>query len=298
MHGARWFFSAGTGALIGVAVIVAIDLSHRLLGKSAKPATEPADRAASPLQRILIHDWRTKTAIIVGTMAVYTLIAYAHQPTHLPDAAPPQADAADTLDTGPIPITVGGTTLTFVPPATYCTYPAPLMQSVLIQQAKVNADNVIYAAFGDCSELRDTLASQTRMRDFGLLMTPKALLTQKYDSKSLDQLAAASVDPSTVKETLDQRFNTAESKLSLQSFSALGIVDRDDRATYFAYLSKSQDANGAFSQACVMAMLQIKGRLLTYYIYSDYTKDPRSVMLGLVQKAKAGVADLAQHNGA
>ncbi len=297
MHGTRWFFSAGTGALIGVAVVVALDLSYRLLGKS-KSATQPASGVTSPRSGISIQDWRTKTAIIVGSMAVYALIAYSHQPAHVAEAPPAPADSVATLDNGPIDITVGGTALTFVPPANYCTYPAPLMQSVLIQQAKVNADNAIYAAFGDCNELRDTVASQSRMRDFGLLMTPKALMNQKFDKAAVDQLAAVSVDPSTVKDTLDQRFATAENKLSLQSFSALGIVDRDDRATYFAYLSKSQDATGAFSQACVMAMTQIKGRLVTYYLYADYGKDPRSVIMGLVQKAKAGVNDLAQHNGA
>ena len=47
-----------------------------------------------------------------------------------------------------------------------------------------------------------------------------------------------------------------------------------------------------------MAMTAINGRMVSYYLYSDYDKDPRPVIFNLLQKAKAGVSDLAQRNPA
>ena len=90
----------------------------------------------------------------------------------------------------------------------------------------------------------------------------------------------ASADPNGVKETLDQRLGNAQSKLALQSFSSLGIVDRDPQAVYFAYLSRAPGVDGEYMQACVMAMMTAtKSRLVSYYLYSDYAKDPRSASL-------------------
>jgi len=103
-------------------------------------------------------------------------------------------------------------------------------------------------------------------------------------------------DQAGVKAALDQRLAAAQSKLALQSFSALGAIDRDPQAVYFAYLSKAQGTGGAYTQACVMAMTAINGRLVSYYLYSDYEKDPRPVIFGLLVKVKAGVSDFAQRN--
>ena len=121
-------------------------------------------------------------------------------------------------------------------------------------------------------------------------MTPKTELNQRVDRAALDQMAAAMPDPANIKATLDQRLSAAQSKLGLENFSALGVVDRDSLAIYFAYLSKAQGADGSFTQACIMAMTAINGRMVSYYLYSDYDKDPRPVIFNLLQKAKAGSA--------
>jgi hypothetical protein len=169
---------------------------------------------------------------------------------------------------------------------------------VRVQQGKLNPDNVIDTAFADCNQLRDSAANQRRIRDFGLLMTPKADLNRHIDRAMIDQMAGAMPDQTSVKTMLDRRLAAAESKLALQSFSALGAIDRDQRAVYFAYLSKAQGIEGTFTQACVMAMTAVNGRLVSYYLYSDYDRDPRPVIFGLLTKVKAGVSDFAQRNGA
>ena len=185
----------------------------------------------------------------------------------------------------------------FDPPAGYCLYPAPLMQSIITQQGRINPDNQIHTAFGDCKELRAAAENQTRIQDFGMLMTPRAQLDQHVGKPELEQIVASVGDPSTVKETLDQRLRQAQSKLTLQSFSTLGILERDTDATYFAYLFKANADSDGYTQACVMALTTVKGRLVAYYLYSDYTRDARATLMGLLQKVRAGVGDFAAQNG-
>ena len=123
----------------------------------------------------------------------------------------------------PATLTIGGVTLAFAPPSGTCLYPAPLLEAVRVQQGKLNPDNAIDMAFADCNQLRDNVANQSRIRDFGLLMTPKVDLNQRVDRAMIDQIAGAMPDQTSVKATLDQRLVGAESKLALQSFSALGV---------------------------------------------------------------------------
>jgi hypothetical protein len=73
-------------------------------------------------------------------------------------------------------------------------------------------------------------------------------------------------------------------------------LDRDKNAAYFAYLFKADSGGESFAQACVMAMMATKGRLVTYYLYSDYSKDARTALLTLLQKVKASLGDLAAQN--
>jgi hypothetical protein len=300
MDAMRWIFSIGTGGAIGIAAALALELSFRLMGRPAAAATVPA----MPRLPLIARPWPLRIAIVVFATAFYTIVGYEHRP--LPPAAPesaasdaPAAGApAPQAETGPAALTIGGVTLAFAPPSGTCLYPAPLLEAVRVQQGKLNPDNAIDMAFADCNQLRDNVANQTRIRDFGLLMTPKVDLNQHVDRAMIDQMAGAMPDQTSVKATLDQRLVAAESKLALQSFSALGAIDRDPQAIYLAYLSKAQSADGTFTQACVMAMTAINGRLVSYYVYSDYEKDPRPVIFGLLAKVKAGVSDFARRNGA
>jgi hypothetical protein len=293
----RWVFSIGTGAGIGIAAALALELSFRLMRGSAA-ATVPA----SPRVPLIARPWPVRIAIVLFATAFYTIVGYQHRPLPVsaPETAtndaPAVADTTADTDTGPASLALGGVTLSFAPPQGTCLYPAPLLEAVRVQQGKLNPDNVIDGAFGDCGQLRNTVANQTRMRDFGLLMTPKADLNQRVDRATIDQMAGAMQDQTSVKATLDQRLAGAENKLALQSFSALGSIDSDQQAVYFAYLSKAQGPEGAFTQACVMAMMAIHGRLVSYYLYSDYEKDPRPVIFNLLAKVKAGVGDFAQRN--
>jgi hypothetical protein len=296
MDAMRWIFSIGTGAAIGIAAAFALELSFRLMRGPAAAATVPA----LPRVPLIARPWPVRIAIVLFATAFYTIVGYQHRP--LPPAAPEStasdasANAAPQAETGPTTLTIGSVSLAFAPPAGSCLYPAPLLEAVRLQQGKLNPDNVIDTAFAACDQLRDTVANQSRIRDFGLLMTPKVDLNQRVDRAMIDQIAGAMPDQTSVKATLDQRLAGAESKLALQTFSALGSIDRDPQAVYFAYLSKAQGADGSFTQACVMAMTAINGRLVSYYLYSDYDKDPRPVIFNLLAKVKAGVGDFAQRN--
>lgn len=300
MDAMRWLFSIGTGAAIGIAAALALELSFRMMRGPAAAATGPE----MPRPPLIARPWPLRIAIVFFATAFYTIVGYQHRP--LPPVAPasaatdaPAATAATPqAATEPASLSIGGVTLAFAPPSGSCLYPAPLLEAVRMQQGKLNPDNVIDTAFADCNQLRDSTAKQTRIRDFGLLMTPKVDLDQHADRAMIDQIAATMPDQTSVKATLDQRLVAAESKLALQSFSALGAIDRDPQAIYFAYLSKAQSVDGTFTQACVMAMTAVNGRLVSYYVYSDYEKDPRPAIFGLLAKVKAGVSDFAQRNRA
>jgi hypothetical protein len=294
MDAMRWIFSIGTGAAIGIAAALALELSLRVM-------RGPAAAAGPAMQRPLVaRPWSLRIAIVVFATAFYTIIGYQHRPASPAAAsdAPTAAAASPQAETGPASLTIGGVTLAFAPPSGSCLYPAPLLEAIRVQQGKLNPDNAIDSAFADCNQLRDSTANQTRIRDFGLLMTPKADLNRQVDRAMIDQMAGAMPDQTSVKAMLDKRLVAAESKLALQSFSALGAIDRDPQAIYFAYLSKAQGVDGAFTQACVMAMTAVNGRLVSYYLYSDYDKDPRPVIFGLLTKVKAGISDFARRNGA
>ena len=302
MDGTRWLMALGTGAIIGIAIAAALVLSVRLLRRTDE-ATAPA--TGSWRARLDPQTRPMQLAIVALAVVFYSTVALIHAPSAPPPAQqqPAEADAAApalqaAADNPSAALDIGGVTLTFAPPAGSCLYPPPLFEAVKLQQAKLNPDNVIDAAFADCEQLRNSTANQTRLHDFGLLMTPKADLDRRVDRAGLDAIAAAMPDSASIKATLDQRLAAAQSKLGLQSFSALGSIDRDPLAIYFAYLSKAQGSDGAFSQACIMAMTAINGRLVSYYLYSDYDKDPRPVIFGLLAKAKAGVSDFAQRNPA
>ena len=296
----RWIFSIGTGAAIGIAAALALELSFRLMGGPAAAAAGPT---ISRVPLIARH-WPLRVAIVLFATAFYAIVGYQHRPASVaPESAmasnePAVTAAAPQAENGPAALTIGGVTLAFAPPAGSCLYPAPLLEAVRVQQSKLNPDNVIDTAFADCNQLRDSTVNQKRIRDFGLLMTPQVDLNQPVDRAMIDRMAGAMPDQTNVKAQLDRRLVAAESKLALQSFSALGAIDRDPRAVYFAYLSKAQGADGTFTQACVMAMTAVNGRLVSYYLYSDYDKDPRPVIFGLLAKVKAGVGDFAQRNGA
>jgi hypothetical protein len=297
MDGLRWIIAIGTGAVVGIAAALALDLSYRWMRRPA--AATPVPGVAPPLRLALDpQSWPVKAAIVAIAIAFYGLVGYLHRPLAPPAIEPPApaADAPPAADTGPAAFAVGGVTLNFAPPSGSCLYPAPLLEAVRLQQAQLNPDNVIDSAFADCGQLQNSVANQARIRNFGILMTPKADLTQHVDRATTEAMAAAMPDPTGIEATLEQRLSAAQSKLALQSFSALGPIDRDPQGIYFAYLSKAQGADGVYTQACVMAMTAINGRLVSYYLYSDYDKDPRPVIFGLLEKAKAAATDLAQRN--
>ena len=244
MNALRWILSIGTGAVIGLAAAAALELSFRVMHRPATVTAAPASRL--PLDP---QGWPVKAAIVAFAIVFYTLVGYLHRPIAPPAPPVAAAEPAPADDSAPIAFPVGAVKLSFAPPAGSCYYPAPLLEAVRLQQAQLNPDNVIHTAFADCKELRDVAASQARIRDFGILMTPTSELNQRVDRAALDQMAAAMPDPTDIKATLDQRLAAAQSKLGLANFSALGVVDRDLLAIYFAYLSKAQSADGSFTQA-------------------------------------------------
>jgi hypothetical protein len=295
----RMVLAAATGAVIGGVVVVALAWTLRVLGETAATRDQPlpaTGMAAAPRRTWRLH-WSVKAGIILLSITAYGFLGYSNRSVDK-DVAAADADANQAAFVPPLSaqFDVGGVSLRFDPPAGYCLYPAPLMQSIVVQQGKINPDNVVHTAFGNCGQLRAAADNQARIQDFGMLMTPRAQLEQHIGQPELDQIVASVGDPSTVKETLDQRLHQAQSRLTLQSFSTLGILQRDKDATYFAYLFKTTDDDGGYTQACVMALTAVKGRLVAYYLYADYTRDARATLMNLLQRVRTNLGDLAAQN--
>ncbi len=192
---------------------------------------------------------------------------------------------------------LGGVALRFDPPPGYCLYSGPLLQSVVAQQDRINTENVVHAVFGDCDQMRQIEATPGRISDYGLLMTPREPGVEPIDEPAFRRIVASAADPRTVKKTLAQRLREAQGRLKLQSVSSLGVLQRSRDATYFAYLFKTGGDDGGYTQACVMALTAVKGRLVAYYLYSDYKHDARATLTGLLRKARANMNALEAQNG-
>ncbi len=187
-------------------------------------------------------------------------------------------------------IDAGGVLLKFDPPQGYCLYPADLMAAVLAMHKQTNKDNVVHAAFGDCDQLKTRAESGARIRDFGLVMTPTATVGKSLNRASLDEFAREIVDPTQARESVNQRLHEAISRLDVQAFSSVGVLDRDDDAIYLAFLTKLRSGNETFTQAGVMALTIARSRMVSLYLYSDYVKTPRTTLQTLLTKSKASVA--------
>jgi hypothetical protein len=74
------------------------------------------------------------------------------------------------------------------------------------------------------------------------------------------------------------------------------VLDRDSSSIYLGFLSKLQSGDETFTQACVMALTAVRGRLVSIYLYSDYTKNPRTAMQALLTKTKASVGTFTSLN--
>jgi hypothetical protein len=289
----RIALAAATGAIIGGMVVVALSWTLRTV---AQPAGAPGEHGGIALRRRPLH-WLLKLAILVLSIGGYAYVGYSNRPL-APAAASASTPASPLAQAAiaPTQFAVGGVDLSFTPPSGYCLYPEALQQTVVAQQATLNPGNVIHVIFADCDELHDAADTRARIRDFGMLMTPKAQLDRPVGPADLDRIVAGATDTSAAKETLDQRLHEAQSRLRLQSFSSLGELDHDADAAYFAYLFHAKDEKGGFDQACVMALTTLKGRLVSYYLYSDYSRDARPALQLLLHRVKASLGDMMARN--
>lgn len=240
--------------------------------------------------------------VIASSTAAYAVFGYRSQP-EAPAEPPPQIIAAATPapeQAVPPPshaqIDAGGLVLKFDPPDGYCLYPADLMSVVLAMHKKTNRDNVVHTAFGDCDQLKGHSESGARVRDFGLVMTPVSLVGKPVTRATLDEIARQAVDPAQVRESVAQRLREAVSKLDMQSFSSIGVLDRDAGSIYLGFISKLQAGDETFSQACVMALAVVRNRLVSVYLYSDYTKNPRTALQALLTKTRAVIGAFTELN--
>jgi hypothetical protein len=251
-------------------------------------------------------------AIIATSTGAYALFSYRVPPSAPAAAAEPSAIAPSAggtaappvqqaVATPPAPppraqVDAGGILLKFDPPAGYCLYPADLMSVVLAMHKQTNRDNVVHTAFGDCDQLRSHAQSGARIRDFGIVMTPTSTLGKPLTRASLDDFAREIVDPAQAREGAAQRLREAVSRLDLQSFSSVGVLDRDDNSIYFGFLAKLRAGDETFTQASVLALTIVRSRLVSLYLYSDYTKTPRTMLQTLLTKNKASVVAFADLN--
>jgi hypothetical protein len=287
----RIALAAATGAVIGAMVVVALAWTLRVV---ARPAAAGGAELDEPTARPATLHWTAKLAIVLLSIGLYGYLGYANRP---PVAASAPVDPVPADFTAPTAqFAIGGVTLSFAPPACDCLYPPALRATDIAQQATFHTDNVIHAVFASCDELRDSAESKARIRDFGMVMTRKSQIDRSVGPAELDRIVGATVDPAVAKQTLDQRLRSAQSRLRLQAFSSLGMLDREPRAAYFGYLFRASNGAGGFDQVCVMALASEKNRLVSYYLYSDYSRDARTTLHVLLQRVKAGLGDLDARN--
>lgn len=252
--------------------------------------------------------------IIAASTGAYAVFSYRQPPEPSAPAAEPATAAApapsgdapvpssdQALATPPAPpsfaqVDAGGVVLKFDPPDGYCLYPTDLMSVVLAVHKQTNRDNVVHTAFGDCDQLKSHGENGARIRDFGLVMTPVGMVGKPATRASLEDFARQAVDPNQVRESVSQRLREAVTRLDMQSFSSVGVLDRDASSIYLGFLSKLQSGNETFTQACVLALTAVRGRVVSLYLYSDYTKNPRNTLQALLTKSKAGVEAFAGLN--
>jgi len=253
-------------------------------------------------------------AIIAASTGAYALFSYRGQPAlssagtstaavpdGVADIAPSAPSDQQALAVPPAPARAqidagGGVVLKFDAPEGYCPYPADLMSVVLAVHKQTNRDNIVHTAFGACEQLRSHMESGARIRDFGIVMTPTSTLGKPLTRASLDDFVREIVDPAQARESAAQRLREAVSRLDVQAFSSVGVLDRDDSAVYLGFLTKLHAGNETFTQAGVMALTIARSRMVTLYLYSDYTKNPRTTLQTLVTKNKASVAAFTSLN--
>jgi len=289
----RVALAAATGAVIGGMVIVAVAWTLRSIAQRAAPAGT-AEFVDAPARPATLH-WSAKVAILLVSVGAYGYLGYANRPPAATASAPDDSAPAD-FTPATAQFAIGGVELNFAPPDGYCLYPPALLGTVVAQQARINPDNVVHAVFASCDELRDAQQTSARIRDFGMLMTPKSQIDQNVGPAELERIVAGAADPAAAKQTLDRRLRDAQSRLRLKTFSSLGMLDRDAHAAYFGYLFRASDGAGGFDQVCVMALATEKDRLVSYYLYSDYSRDARATLNLLMQRMKAGLGDLTARN--
>lgn len=281
----RMMLGAVVGVAAGLCIVLGIFLTQRLFRAGAEEFPGVLSGAGEPHEthHMRIVRWGGGAAILLISVSFFAVVSSIYRPPPLSVSVAPPPNAPVT----PAQIDIGGVVLGFVPPAGYCFYPEPQLQEAMALQRTANPNNVVHTVFGDCDQLHAVVASGGRVHDFGMLMTPTALMHQAVDRSTIDRIASQSIDAAKAKETEDQWIKEAEKRLSLQSFFALGPLDRDGNAIYFGYLVRMQNGGDQFDQAIVMAMSSIRGRMISYYLYSDCGKDPHPVLQRLLYQAKA-----------
>src|SRR5215472_7608050 len=89
MDAMRWIFSIGTGAAIGIAAALALELSFRLM----RPPAAAANGPAMPRPALIARPWPLRIAVVLFAIAFYTIIGYQHRPSS--PAATDSAAASD-----------------------------------------------------------------------------------------------------------------------------------------------------------------------------------------------------------
>lgn len=275
--GTRWLLNGRLGVMswlqiaISIAIIAASTGAYGLFSYRTQPAA-PAAAAVDP-------------ATIAPSAGGAAAVPPAQQALATPPPPPPH-----------VQVDAGGVVLKFDAPDGYCLYPADLMAVVLAMHKQTNRDNVVHTAFGDCDQLRSRVASGTRIKDFGIVMTPTATVGKPLTRASLDDFAKEMIDATKVREGVAQRLHEAVARLDMQSFSSVGILDRDGTSIYFGFLSKLHAGEETFTQASVLALTIVRNRLVSLYLYSDYAKSPRTALQTLLTKSKASVVAFSDLN--
>lgn len=309
----NWYLTIAAtifGAVAGGLILLAWSITRWMLGESL--GVVDATRAVVPpfaATRRWIIRIAAAVMAVASTTAGFAYLVYPRQEPTKPESPAPVVAAAPTIvlppavpEPAPRPaepearIDVGGVVLRFVPPAGYCLYPPDLQQAVLAVQRKANPENAVHIAFGDCEQLRNRESSGGRIRDFGLLMTPKAMLGKTVTKSVLAQYLRETLDPQQIQRGADKGVRAAERNLQMHSFASVGVLARSETAVYFGFLSRIKAGSGKIEQAGLMALTVIRGRLIAYYVYADYRWDPHPQLVRLQRTAKGGVETLAALN--
>ena len=199
----------------------------------------------------------------------------------------------------PVLLRVGDAGVLFEPPIGWCIYPEALTARIGDYILAASAENVIHVVFGECGQVQRALAAGERVRDYGILMTPRVAANADAGT---DRAGLVALMTKTMLENgaapefgaARDRVNAVRRDIRVGQTIPLGMLAVDANGVYSGMMMRwtfgPQDVTIVGSYGMTLA----SRRLLSYYLYGDYL-DQDSVG-ELVTRTKLEIARLTTLN--